>query len=334
MNIKRLTDYRNVWMGVAMLLIISFHPDISFGNTTLNTLRTFGYGGVDIFLLAAGFGNYFSYFKDENPLNFIKRKIYRLMPTYIPFIAVWCLYQVLINDEDPYYIIGNLLGIQGLSSSGFYFNWYLTVLVICYILTPYFASYIKNTNLIKNALLVIILVLASTAFWRDDTLIISFTRLPIFVIGMIFAKYSDVQLDKKYYILSSFFCIVGIIILRIFYIYKPNHLWGFGFYWYPFILITPFICTIISLIAMCLEKTPILNYLVTLTKKIGTLSFELYLVHIFVFDIVKIQLKESSYTSSNLLWFAITIIVFILALLLNVISKLIRRILKICIGHV
>ena len=76
-------------MGIAMIWIVAYHSGIDLYNPILIYVKEIGYGGVDIFLFAAGLGNYYSYLKDYSPLDFLKRRIVRLAPVYFPFILVW-----------------------------------------------------------------------------------------------------------------------------------------------------------------------------------------------------------------------------------------------------
>lgn len=41
--------YRYIWMSFAIILIMVYHSDIVFGNRALDDLKSFGYGGVDVF---------------------------------------------------------------------------------------------------------------------------------------------------------------------------------------------------------------------------------------------------------------------------------------------
>ena len=134
MTIKSVIRYRYVWMGIAMLWVIFFHMNTMFHSTVVRMIKNTGYGGVDIFLFASGIGNYYSYLRDEKPLDFLRRRISRLAPVYIPFIIIWCIYYLSIGKLYIYDIPGNVLGIQGFSISGRSFNWYLNILIICYLL--------------------------------------------------------------------------------------------------------------------------------------------------------------------------------------------------------
>ncbi len=314
MNIKKIISYREVWMGIAMLLVMLFHSEIKLV-PPFTTIKNFGYGGVDVFFLASGIGNYYSYLKDENPLGFINRRIRRLAPVYIPFIIVWCAYSVMRGELDPLYIPGNLLGIQGFSSSGDYFNWYLTGIMICYLLTPYLASFIKKNRFLKCVILILVLVVISISFIKDGRFIISFTRIPVYAVGMLFAKYDYFEVKKVIAPLFILF-VVGAVFLKMVSSYLYVFLWDYGLFWYPFLFITPFLCITISGFSMLCEKTK-QNWILNCFKFIGHISFELYLIHIFVFEEIK-----NSMILNNLQWMVVIALVIMISFAY---SKAIKR---------
>lgn len=230
MTVKKMISYRSVWMGFAMLWVIVYHVRLTCPIGLLQQIKSMGYAGVDIFLFAAGIGNYYSYFKDESPLDFLKRRIKRLAPTYVPFMVVWCLVKVLQGQLDPMYIAGNLLGVQGFSESGIFFNWYLTCLVICYLLTPYLGAFVRKNSLKKNLVLMGAMVLLSTAFWNDTGMIVSFARLPLYVAGMICAKYDEVQIRGKHVLAGGLFCGAGLAALFLADRFLHDYLWPYGLF--------------------------------------------------------------------------------------------------------
>lgn len=101
MTVKKMIKYREIWMGIAMLWIMLFHSGFVFSNKIVKMAQAIGYGGVDVFLFASGIGNYFSYTKDECPLLFLKRRILRLAPVYIPFIIVWNILNIIERRLTP-----------------------------------------------------------------------------------------------------------------------------------------------------------------------------------------------------------------------------------------
>ncbi len=322
--------YRGVWMGFAMLWIIFFHTGVTCPLGIVTSIKKIGYGGVDIFLFASGIGNYYSYNKDNEPLEFFKRRISRLAPVYIPFIIIWCIYNVAAKKLSPLYIIGNLLGSQYFSNVGTVINWYICVLLVCYLLTPYIATAIKKGSFSKNILLVVLFLLLSTAFWKDENFCIAATRLPIYVIGMIFAKYDDVKIGKKHIIVGGAMFIAGLASLFLCNIYFYDYIKDYGVCWYLFILITPFLCYLISCVASLTEKNKITNFGNSILKTAGKYSFEIYLVHIFLFNFLKDNWDSFKlpFPLNNYVWAAAIALAFAGALLLNLISKPITKLIK------
>lgn len=58
---KKLTQYRNIWIALAILWVVFFHSELKYDSSLLNYIKLIGYGGVDIFVFASGLGGlYFS----------------------------------------------------------------------------------------------------------------------------------------------------------------------------------------------------------------------------------------------------------------------------------
>lgn len=275
-------------MGIAILWVMFYHFEAPI-NGIPEIVKNYGYGGVDIFLFASGIGNYLSYLRDESPGDFLKRRINRLAPTYLPFIIFWLVYKFLNgNKAIVRFAVGNIFGVQGLTVNGNEFNWYITAILVCYVLTPYLASFVRKNSLLKNSLLVLFLLLLSVAFWEDKRLIIAASRLPVFVVGMIFAKHGDSLLSKKIIAGALAALAAGFALSLVFSKFFSHYLWTKGLFWYPFLLISPGLCIIISEINYFIDKHRKLDILLKPLRKliaeIGKCSFEIFLVHIFVFE--------------------------------------------------
>lgn len=325
-KIKDMNQYRTVWMGVAMVWIVIYHSELRLNYPILNFIKKIGYGGVDIFLFAAGLGNYCSYLKDHSPLEFIKRRINRLAPVFFPFILVWIIVKLLLHQLKFSQVVGNLFGIQGFSSVGGEFNWYLTGIIICYLLTPYLASFVEENRMIRNIILIAFLLLISIAFWNDRRMIISITRLPVYTLGMLFSKYNQKILTKSLFFLETVGFALGSILLYIAFEYAYKYMWSCGLYWYPFILMTPFICHIISLVSSLLVKNKIGSKFIHLVSYVGNYSFEIYLVHIFMFECLKKWLSNTNIEHKNIVYFLSFLFIIPWIMLLRFISNFIRHI--------
>lgn len=321
MSIKKMITYRDVWMGAAMLWVMLYHSGIDLYINQLNFIKGIGYGGVDVFIFASGVGNYYSYMRDTEPLSFMQRRLKRLLPSYIPFILVWCLVEAIHSNLSLTEIIGNIFMVQGFSIRGISFNWYITLLLLCYTLTPYLATYIDGHGIKKNLILICLILLISTVFWKDGKFIVTATRLPIYVIGMLAAKYSDKTIERKHIIIGTVLFLFNVALLYLLHKYSEEVIWDYGLFWYPFIFIAPFFCYVISVICAFIEagkiKTPIV---IKGLKTIGLYSFELYLIHSYLFNYIKLFLPKLGLIVNNLLWIIICVAIFGASIVLKKIS--------------
>ncbi len=332
MTIKQMIKYREIWMGIAMLSVMIYHSGIQFPIELLNKIKEIAYGGVDIFLFASGIGNYYSYTKSEAPLEFIKRRILRLAPIYIPFMIVWGLYHIVMGQMNAVVFVGNLFAVQTLSHSGISFNWYLAALIVFYVLTPYLATFIKKNTLGKCIVLVAAAILLSTAFFNDRKFIVLATRLPIYIIGMMFAKYDAQIIKKKYALSAALLFAASVAALYACRAYVPRYLWNYGLHWYPYILMTPFLCYVISCVSRWSEGCKPIRYVQRCIGLLGKYSFELYLVHIFVFKLVSYWWKvfHVPFPLGNVAWILVMILVFLLAWILHIIAKQVEKLICLC----
>lgn len=290
MQINTIFKYRRLWMSFAILWVIFFHSSLIFSSTVLSDIKMFGYGGVDIFLFASGIGCFSSISKDNDILGFLKRRFFRIMPTYWCFIIIWIAAVMCIDRISVNAVIGNIFCVQSITGNDGDFNWYMSAVWIMYLLTPLFASVIDRINSWQKFFgCVLLLILISVPFWFSYDYIIIVTRLPIFFIGMFFAKKGkeNVAISKKAVIAMLAAAVLGIILLLFCYMYFPDYMWNCGLWWYPFILITPGLCVGLSVIAYAAEKNRIGKNIVKFLSLPGNYTFEIYLVHILLFYILE-----------------------------------------------
>ena len=285
MRFKDMLRYRQTWLGVAMLWIILFHLPFSIGK--LDFFKSIGYGGVDICIFASGIGCFCSLSYDSDIFTFTKKRLKRLVPTYLIFIIVWLMYQYICGNFGFQMAIGNIFAVQNFTGHPQAFNWYISAIFLFYILAPYFKVIVDRLNFKHRCMFLFFLILFSIPFWNADTYIITVTRLPIFYLGMIFADICQ----KNNKIIKKDICsmfvsfIIGVFLLFIFYRYASQNLWSCGLHWYPFIFLTPPLCFMISYVSIFLKKTKITKWLVDFLSLCGDYSFELYMVHILLVDV-------------------------------------------------
>lgn len=329
MELRKAFRYRNSWIGLAMLWIIYFHAGFRTDSRLLSTIQAFGYGGVDFCVFASGIGCYYSLEKDPDALRFLKRRVNRLWPTYICFIVPWMLWKMTSVRLPLGAILGNLLGIQSLVTWDYHFNWYIGGLVVYYFLIPYFKQITDSCrSLWQDMAVVAVLLISSVPFWYDDALIIIFSRLPILYLGMFVAKKAKqgYSLGIKDAAFQLLLVLAGVVALWVFQNRFPDFLWSCGLYWYPFVLIVPGSCLLISFLAAWLEKFAWLKWMNRLLETVGAYSFEIYLVHVFLYEFFLPGRLERLYRIPHNLRWALTIPVIALgAFLLNRIAAIVDK---------
>lgn len=333
-KISNIYKHRNIWMGLAICWVIYFHLVLPIKETVLGTvllwIKQIGFGGVDIFFLASGVGCFFSYEKSRNAYDFLKRRCIRILPSYLIVAVIWQIYVFWKDEFSILGCLGTLFGVSNFIAAGGGINWYITAMWVSYLLTPIFVDMVKKADDVKRDIAnILFIMLLSVPFWHTPLLIISITRLPVFYIGMAMARdgKSDKIVSFKEIICSMIFSIIGIIMLFFFKSkYSDAILWNYGLYWYPFILITPGLCIGISIFFSWLEKFKIGKCVNKAIGIIGNNTFEIFLVHVVLFD-VYVRLRNQGVPMH--LWrynIAVMIITAIISYMLCLVRKGILRI--------
>lgn len=331
MTLKEVIKYRKIWMGFAILWVIFFHfgykpPD------PLAALQSSGYSGVDIFFFASGIGCYLSYSRDKNAAAFIKRRFIRIMPTYFVFIVIWCTYKVITDGMDFTTVLGNIFCVQDLTGKDGSFNWYFGAMWIFYLLTPYFVAVADKIKKPAGCVLFcLLLVLFSFPFWNVKALIIIVTRMPVYFLGMYLAKRSqesDEKISLKFMLIATVLSIISMAAFIVCYFKLHDELWNYGLWWYPFIITAPTICLYLSFISKQLEKKSVGQKILKAFSFIGSYTFELFLVHMFVFKEVSSMIMERQPNHVIAIWFAALIPVAIGAVILYQLTKGVKKLIK------
>lgn len=330
MRFKDLLRFRSVWLGVAMLWILFYHMPIDLTGP-VDFVRELGYAGVDICLFASGIGCFFSLSSDADIGRFMKRRMKRLAPAYLIFLIFWLAYQIPLGQFGWRMALGNILGIQYFARQDNAFNWYISAILLFYLLAPYMKTIIDRSSPLGRIAALGVLVLGTVPFWNCNTLLIIVARLPLFFVGMLCGKLcqTDKKISAVHIILSAAAFLVGTAALMISYLWLPEHLWSKALYWYPFILMTPPLCMAISYLAALLEKNKFTKPIVSFLSVCGDYSFELYLMHIMVITLLSILVaKYNLYRYSYPIWAAGGVALALGCYLLRAASKLCLKLLS------
>ena len=333
MKIKDLLKYRNIWLGCAMIAIVWYHFKINLPLGPFSRLKDIGYCGVDICLFASGFGCYLSLKKDSNLRNFFKKRFFRLMPTYWLFIVFWIAFRFAFKPISVWAALGNFLGLQYLTAQGMHFNWYISGIILLYILSPLLVKLIdKGESVWIQTVIILLLLLATTLFWTHDTAIIIAVRVPVFYVGMLFGRLSMEERELKP-LHICLLCVAAVLACLFSFVAMARFedlLWSYGLSWYPFFFAAPGACVALSLMANALERLSLGRIAVGALDKIGEYSFEIYLVHLGVYEAFLYAIDCMWLPGGNAVWFAALFVTALLCVLLRrgagVVEKLMSRV--------
>ena len=323
-SLKDLFRHRSIWMGFAILWIIVYHSELPVENRLLWMIKNVGYCGVDIFFFASGLGCYYSYRKEPGPLRFLVKRIRRIIPVYWIFLSLLYLFEYSAGTLRPQYIISNYLCIEYFKDVELdtAFNWYMGAVWVMYLLMPLFYDVIEKYGR-KSIRFIILLLVISLGFWHSDNLILLGTRIPVFFLGMYYEylALADEVLTKKG-LLRHFLAFVlgfGVLVPMRLLITDNTIMWGCGFLFYPFLVMTPFMCIALSLFAEGAGN--ILSPLIRLLEVCGQYSFELYLTHHLVFEMGLKLLKGASFYKTRLFWLMLYVLVIPATAILHFLTR-------------
>jgi len=283
-----ISQYRDELKGIAILWVVFFHAQECGG--FLWYVQRIGYGGVDIFFFLTGYGLARSLRKSDDLREYWRRRLWRILPSYLPFILIWSLamfpgYQ-LSTVQAIRSAAGNWLGLGYWFNVPKSFNWYISALLMFLLLAPLFYGFMARSHRPWLTVLIQLSIVAGLGLCcvgLDQYMAVS--RLPIFILGIAFSMEWRPALSlaakRIFYALSL---ALGLFLVTFCHARYPELLLPYGMYWHPFVLITPPLCVLLS---YCFHKARKTRFLFTPLKVFGQASFEIYLVNIWLVELAK-----------------------------------------------
>lgn len=321
-NILLLSKHRSALMGVAILWIMLYHIPAKGGIPIITQILEVGYGGVDIFLFLSGFGLFFSLSNKDTTLpQYYKKRFLRILPEFWIFLIVDYVATMDFNMAS----LGELL--YKATTIGYwipgtpYDLWYVSCILFFYLIFPFYFRAFESKGISAPVIaillgFILILVYAIIMVAKFDNknvgglIILTVSRIPIFFIGSVFGYFAKYNVNifkvRMIRVISMILFFLAIISLFIFVNYFQNYLWTCSLYWLPYIVITPVLCIIL---AWLFDRFP--NIINRVFTKVGSISFELYVMHIFVFEHMEKILSDNFGTHVSMP--AILMISFVLA---------------------
>lgn len=314
-------------MGFAIIWIYLFHSRFGQDSFLIKDVIGFGSHGVDIFFFLSALGLSHSLSKNSNTLAFYKRRFWRIVPTFIFFLIVvhfvgswldWPHPKTLFQGLCWYSTIG--WWINGFLSDPYcyFYEWYIPTLILFYAFAPILYK-CSTKSLFTIMALSTILSLMFSYFGILETIYWSYQRVAIYVEGFLFYKLiKELSFDRfgKIMLLVSF--LVGVIlILYSSHISNEQKIFSFAIYRCSMVFGMP---VFLYLLSATICRTPFLQ---SLLRVCGTLSLELYLLHIYnrPLSFVRLYILENKSLSIILNFIILIILAYIINRFIKIISS-------------
>lgn len=286
---QRISRYKSALMGIAILIVVYghffyYHSGLK-DYTQLNITMWYTVGSVDIFVFLSGFGIYHSLSKKDDPLRFFQRRMSRLLPSYLPFILIYCAFSLAVGWMNRFQALGNLTTFGWWAQQGGQFNWYIPTIIGMYLISPLFYHGIVTYE--KKSLWVIPLLFLMEAGAIGSSLMIGVSRFPVYFLGMYLGREAALGHTPSRRHLTASGILMVASMAGLFYLVKchPNSLSRYGFWWHPFLLSTP---GCLYFTTWCLEKhekRAVTRWINRGLSFLGGKSFEIYLWHLMVYSV-------------------------------------------------
>ena len=308
-ELANISRFRAEQMGAAMLFVILFHVALDRGDPFYG-LRRCGNVGVDIFLFLSGVGLWFSWVKTPDVLRFYRRRLLRIVPTWIVVATAFYLPDYLGARRFSHSIV-DLIGNITINWDFWLHDeltfWYVPAIMALYLVAPWYMRLIQSRPVYRwlPLLMVIWCVMVQWVLPIHHAvghIEIFWSRVPIFFIGINFGEMvrtrRQLSSDAVWLLLVTFLMTFGTCL----YLEQVRH--GQFPLFVERMLYIPFtVCTALVMNRI-FRRTP--QWVNRLFRFVGALSLEAYLIHIH-FVLVYVQPYHLGYWLTFLVTVAITL---------------------------
>lgn len=308
-ELANISRFRAEQMGAAMLFVILFHVALDRGDPFYG-LRRCGNVGVDIFLFLSGVGLWFSWVKTPDVLRFYRRRLLRIVPTWIVVATAFYLPDYLGARRFSHSIV-DLIGDITINWDFWLQDeltfWYVPAIMALYLVAPWYMRLVQSRPVYRwlPLLMVIWCVMVQWVLPIHHAvghIEIFWSRVPIFFIGINFGEMvrtrRQLSSDAVWLLLVTFLMTFGTCL----YLEQVRH--GQFPLFVERMLYIPFtVCTVLVMNRI-FRRTP--QWVNRLFRFVGALSLEAYLIHIH-FVLVYVQPYHLGYWLTFLVTVAITL---------------------------
>lgn len=309
-NLFQISEARNVLFGIATLwigffhsknLLMSFYTSNPVINYLFHAIKGSGNVGVDMFLFLSGIGLYFSFVKDSRVLSFWKRRLIRILPTAFVIAACYYSLRYATYPNGPFNDSGLGVFLSRMTFTFFFWKgervfWFISLILLLYLLFPLFYKVIVRFRLI-GALLLIALAVAITFLFRRifpeqySLLEIAVCRIPVFIVGIWAGRFvmEKKEISRRWLWLFLVAAVVSLLCMRYYSIAVEHFVPGYDIktdeamylwiYRYAGSVLGVSLVFLLSFVCMSLRKRGRCKWISSFFAFVGMYSMEYYMIY-------------------------------------------------------
>lgn len=308
-----LSKYRNQLFGLAIISIIVLHFCQDSKNQNLFTIQyqnILSSVGVEIFAFLSGMGLYFSMASNNGIFFFYKKRLRRIVPTYIIVSSITLVINDVLCDKGGWLkVVKDELFIS-LITNGMILYWFIGYIMLMYLVYPMFYKILNKEKRTKNYILLlaisflIILVLKKLNSELYGNIFLVINRIPIFIVGSYYGK--KIYDNQSFTFCDNVYITLGIVIFlfnTVISVISGKPLGLIPNTFLKLLIAIPFMLALS--VALSKIDSEIVN---NVLAWIGSISLELYMIHVSL----RLLFEDFGIDTSNILVYSIMILISLL----------------------
>ena len=262
-------------MGLAILMVALYHSNLKI--PFVSHIGYYGYWGVDLFLIASGFGIFHSLEKHKSLKDYYLRRLIRIVPAYLIVVSAFSIWKICIHAATWHDWFLNMFGLSYWLDFTNRFDWFIPTICLYYVLSPIMVHFIKKG---RGAFVLASLTIACWGFTlflptlNASHLNLCIIRVPVFFAGLYFAWLSERNTEIPY----RYICYIFLLLLisaeaLVMHKISPPLLFKYGIYYYFSAAgAIPLTFLVSDILDRCKKIPCVLGFF-------GVMTLEIYLLH-------------------------------------------------------
>ena len=286
---RLISRHRAALMGFCILWIVFYHSSIVPHTAIVRYFKGTAYPALDMFLFVSGMGTFNSLAQHSVP-TFYRHRLQKLVPIW------WSYFLVRLVVGRLRFGLGYTLqeAVGFLTFTGYWVpypncaNWYLYAIAFFYLIAPGLYGVMRGSRSpLKTSVILMLGVWAVSIPFIGHHGLQVFSRLPVFLLGMLFSAYFKDRQPPK--VITAVSCLLGLGIIFAMERHVQLHPEDYlpmvdrGFFWYPIILCSPPLAWYLCRLFDWIGRTP-LRIVNRVLDKTGLAALEILLATDYLFE--------------------------------------------------